>query len=134
MESVAIVKQISKRIVLCLKYWFFKLNYDLFCPNWSYHGQKYQNVPQVLKWKIVAISYVLFYQLFCIWPNYKASLFQIYIIELEACYSYSWSLIFSPLILVSVLMKTKGTSGTVINNSMRVENLSSSLYKGKKIK
>ena len=28
------------------------LNYDLFCPNQSYLGQNYQNVPQVFQWKI----------------------------------------------------------------------------------
>ena len=25
----------------------FLLNYDLICPNWSYQGQNYQNVPQI---------------------------------------------------------------------------------------
>ena len=25
----------------------FLLSYDLFCPNWSYQGQNYQNLPQI---------------------------------------------------------------------------------------
>ena len=43
---------ISKWVALCSKYWFFKLNYDLFCSNWSYQRQNYQNVPQVFYGKL----------------------------------------------------------------------------------
>ena len=45
----------------------FLLSYDLFCSNWSYQGQNYQNVPQIVShWKTVTIPFVLFYQFFYI--------------------------------------------------------------------
>ena len=115
---------------------FLLLNYDLFCPNWSY-----QNVLQVFQWKIVTIPLVLFYQFFFIW------LFEKFILELEVSYSFqivcilvrqdislknnggvigkiclvSWSPICTLLILVSALMNTPSTSTTVVYSSMRVD-------------
>ena len=125
------------------------LNYDLSCPDWSYQGQSYRNVPQIVpQWKIVIIPIALFYQFFLYDPANTAWLFEKFIFELEAFYSFKitcilvrqvislkknggviskiyclilWSPICTPLILVSASVKMTGTSATVTYNSMRVD-------------
>ena len=127
--------------------WFFLLNYELFCSNWSYQGQNYQNVTQIVPlWKIVTILFVLFYQSSChticpvfIWPNqygletfysFKITCILVrHIISLKKnggviskiYYLILWSLICTPLILVSASVKMAGTSATVTYNSMTVD-------------
>ena len=55
----------------------FLLSYFLFCHNWSYQGQNYQNVPQTVpQWKIVTIPFVLFYQFALYDPANTACLFE----------------------------------------------------------
>ena len=125
----------------------FQLKYDLFCPNWSYRGQNYQNVPQISSWETETILFVLFYQIFLYDPAKKAWLFEKFIFELEAFYSFKitcilvmqviilkknvgviskiyclilWSPICTPLIIVSASVKMAGISATVTYNSMRV--------------
>ena len=93
-------------------------------------------------------------------PAHKTCLFEKFIFELEASYSFkitwhlikqvislkknrsligkiccliSWSSICIPLILVSASMKMASTSVAVIYNSMRVTFMTNSSYKGKKI-
>ena len=126
----------------------FLLNYDLFCPNWSYQGQDYQNVPKIVpQWKIVTIPIALFY------PANMAWLFEKFIFEVEAFYSFKitcilvrqvkngsviskiycltlWSPICAPLILVSASVKMVGTSATVTCNSTRVDIPGELLLKG----
>ena len=59
--------EVCPTFLICVIY---LLNYDLICLNWSYQGQNYQNVPQIVpQWKIVTILFVLFYQFFFIWPS-----------------------------------------------------------------
>ena len=115
----------------------------LIFPNWSYQGQDYLNVPEIVpQWKIVTIPIALFY------PANMAWLFEKFIFEVEAFYSFKitcilvrqvislkkngsviskiyclilWSPICAPLILVSASVKMVGTSATVTCNSMRVD-------------
>ena len=96
----------------------------------------------------VTIPFVLFYQFFLYDPSCKAWLFEKFIFELEASYSFkitcilvrqvislkkiggiiskiyclvSWSPICTSLILLSALVKMESTSTTVIYNSMNIE-------------
>ena len=50
-----------KRVALCSKHWFFYflLNYHLFCPNRSYQGQNYQNVAIVRKGVSASLSFFI---------------------------------------------------------------------------
>ena len=130
----------------------FLLNYDLFCLNWSYQGQDYQNVPEIVpQSKIVTILIALFY------PANMAWFFEKFIFEVEAFYSFKitcilvrqvislkkngsviskiyclilWSPICASLILVSASVKMVGTSATVTCNSMRVDIPGGLLLKG----
>ena len=117
----------------------FLLNYDLFCPNWSY---------QYLNGKLWPYHLSCFVNSFLYDPANKAWLFEKFIFELEAFYSFKitcilvrqvislkknggviskiyclilWSPICTPLILVSASVKMAGTSATVTYNSMRVD-------------
>ena len=101
--------------------------------------------PKYFLHRKLTMPFVLFYQFFFIC---KSWLFEKFIFELEASYSFkitcilvrqvislkkiggviskiyclvSWSPICTPLILLSALMKMASTSTTVIYNSMRVE-------------
>ena len=114
--------------------------------------------PKYFLHRKLTMPFVLFYQFFFIC---KSWLFEKFIFELEASYSFkitcilvrqvislqkndgfiskiyclvSWSLISTPLILVSALKKMASTSTTVIYNSMRVDTLANFLYKGKRSK
>ena len=42
--------------ILNIENFYFLLNYDLFCPNWSYQGQKYRNV--AIAWKGVSALFL----------------------------------------------------------------------------
>ena len=130
-------------------YLVFLLNYDLFCPNWSYQGQNYQNAPQIgPQWKIVTILFVLFYPFILYDPANTVRLFEKFLFEVEAFYSFKitcilvrhiisfkknggaiskicclilWSPFCTPLTLVLPSVKMAVTSPTVICNSMRVD-------------
>ena len=129
--------------------WFFLLNYDLFCPNWSYQGQNYQNVPQIVhNGKLWPYHLSCFIDSFLYDPANTAWVFEKFIFELEAFYSFKitcilvrqvislkknggviskiyclilWSPICTPLILVSASVKMAGTSATATYNIMGVE-------------
>ena len=141
--------------------WFFLLNYDLFCPNWSYQGQNYQNVPAYLNGKLWPYHLSCFIYSFLYDPANKAWLFENFVFDLEAFYSFKftgilvrqiislkknggaisktcclilWSPICTPLILVSAWVKMAGTSATVTYNGMRVCTSGELLYKGKRFR
>ena len=150
---------IPNRIALCSKYWFFLLlNYGLFCPNYSYQGHNYQNVPQYFNGNLWPyhlsrfINSVLYHQA-C-----KAWLFEKFSFELEAYYSFkitsvlvrqvislkqngdviikiycliSWSPIRTPIILLSAIVKMTGTSAITVWEWLTLVNSS---YKGKRIR
>ena len=118
--------------------------------------------PEYLVVKVVTIPFVLFYQFFFLFdPVNKAWLFEKFIFELEAFYSFKitcilvrqlislqknggviskiyslilWFPICTPLILASASVKMAGTSATVTYNSMRVCTPGKLLYKGKRFK
>ena len=135
--------EVCPTFLICV---IFLLNYDLFCPNWSYQGQNYQNVPIYLNEKLRPYHLSCFINSFLYDPANKAWLFEKFIFELEASYSFKitcilvrqvislkkiggviskiyclilWSPICTPLILVSASVKMVSTSATVTYNSMR---------------
>ena len=131
------------------KYVIFLWSYDLFCPNWNYQGQSYQNVSQIgPQSKIVNKLFVLFYHFFFYDPANTGWLFEKFIFELEAFYSFKitcilirhvisfkknggaiskiyclilWSPVCTPLTLVLASVKMAGTSPTVTYKIMRVD-------------
>ena len=77
--------EVCPTFLICVIY---LLNYDLICLNWSYQGQNYQNVPQIVpQWKIVTILFSCFTNSFLYEPANTAWLFEKVIFELEAFYS-----------------------------------------------
>ena len=124
---------------------FFLLNYDLFCPNWSYQDKLPECTPSIL---MENCGHTI-----CPIPG----IFEKFFCELEASYSFkitciqvrqviplkkiggviskiyclvSWSPICTPLILLSALMKMVSISTTVIYNSMKVDTPDELLIQG----
>ena len=106
---------------------FFLLNYDLFCPNWSYAWLFEKFIFELEASHSFKITWTLVRQVISLKKN-GGVISIIYCLVL-------WSPIYTPLILVSALMKMASTSTTVIYNSMRVDTPGERLiYKGKRIR
>ena len=149
--------EVCPTFLICV--WFFLLNYDLFCPNWSYQGQNYQNVPKYHNGKLwpyhlsCFINSFLydpankawFFEKIIVWKDYSFKFTRILVRQVislkknggvisKICSLILWSTICTPLNLVSASVKMTGTSAVVTYNSMRVCTSGKLLYKGKKFR